>query len=212
MDQELAQLMSIFEDLPVNKLKLYLNKYKTLENTIDYLLKPKNAFEMISFKQPAKITLNPDNISSYIPAILIKDFLKHDLANELLLDMLREAQEWHVRRFSLFGKSMNFRLILDVESPHTTAFYVDDSRKTFGNHVADSEYAGVPGQKANSRGFLPSMIKARNIVEEFVQGVLKNRNKHELELQGLWEANIVIANQYRNHEQGVGSHADRLTL
>lgn len=36
------------------------------------------------------------------------------------------------------------------------------------------------------------MIQARNSVEEFVQKQLENRNKHELELQGLWESNIVI--------------------
>ena len=86
-------------------------------------------------------------------------------------------------------------LILDVQSPHTTAFYIDESRRNFGNEVQDSEqtyYTGIPGYKSKSRSFLPRMIKARNAVEEYVQKELGLRQKHELELQGVWESNIVF--------------------
>ena len=84
--------------------------------------------------------------------------------------------------------------MLDVESPHTTAFYIDESRRSFGDQVSDSEqsyYTGIPGHKSKSRSFLPRMIQTRNTVEEFVQKQLKSRSKHLLELQGLWESNIV---------------------
>lgn len=109
-DQELAQLLSIFEDLPVGELQNYLIKYKTVENTIEFLLnkdKPKSALDILSCKSvtSSKITLSCNDISRFLPAVLIERFLDDDLANDLLLDMMEESQEWHVRRFSLFGKS-----------------------------------------------------------------------------------------------------------
>lgn len=85
-------------------------------------------------------------------------------------------------------------VILDVQSPHTTAFYIDESRRSFGNEVPDSEqsyYAGIPGHKSKSRSFLPRMIQARNCVEEFVQKKLEKNVKNKFELQGLWASNIV---------------------
>ena len=85
-------------------------------------------------------------------------------------------------------------LIIDVQSPHTTAFYIDEARKSFGNQVSDSEqsyYTGIPGHKSKTRSFLPRMITARNVVEETVQNVLKERVKHPLEIQELWLSNIV---------------------
>jgi hypothetical protein len=36
---------------------------------------------------------------------MMERFLDDDLANCLLLDMMQESKEWHVRNFSLFGKS-----------------------------------------------------------------------------------------------------------
>lgn len=110
MDQDLAQLSSIFEDLPVDELQNILEKYKTIENTIEFLLnkdKPKNALDLLSCKSviAQKMNLSVKDISKFLPAILVEGFLDQDLANDLLLDMLEESQEWHVRRFSLFGKS-----------------------------------------------------------------------------------------------------------
>ena len=110
----------------------------------------------------------------------------------------------------------------DVQSPHTTAFYVDESRRSFGNEVLDAEQSyGIPGYKSKYRSFLPNLKMAQNQIELYVQNLLKERQKHPLELKEPWEPNIVIlwycslkavANRYKNHEQGVGAHSDRLTL
>jgi hypothetical protein len=193
-DGDLAKLLSIFQDQSIDQLQHYLNKYKTVENTIDFLINQenrdssKNALQLLSSKEIVmqKKVLSASNIDKFLPAVLFERFLDDDLANDLLLELMEESKEWHVRKFSLFGKN--------VESPHTTAFYIDESRKSFGNQVSDSEqsYTGIPGHKSKSRAFLPRMIKARDLVEACVQKQLSSRTKHKLEIQGLWESNIVL--------------------
>jgi hypothetical protein len=193
-DADLAQLLSIFQDYPVDQLQKYLSKYKSVENTIEFLINQEKrndynqALNMLSSKPIVmqKMTLCASNISQFLPAVLIERFLDDDLANNLLLDMMEESKEWNVRKFSLFGKN--------VQSPHTTAFYMDASRQSFGKEVPDSEqsyYSGIPGQKSKYREFLPRMIRARDSIEKFVQKQLSSRNRHALEMKELWESNIV---------------------
>lgn len=109
-DEGLAQLISIFEDKSVEFLQKSLSKYQTVERTIEVLLYdkvPKNALQMLSSKEITlkKMSLPAKDISRFLPAIMMERFLDDDLANCLLLDMMQESKEWHVRNFSLFGKS-----------------------------------------------------------------------------------------------------------
>ena len=113
LDEKLAQLMSVFDNVSVQDLQNYLKKYKTVDQTIDFLLRKdclenrRNAFDLLSNKEctSKKIKLTADNISKYLPAVMEERFLDDDLANALLLDMMEESKEWNIRQFSLFGKS-----------------------------------------------------------------------------------------------------------
>lgn len=113
----------------------------------------------------------------------------------------------------------NDGISVDVESPHTTCFYMDETRKPRKglipdedeSIVVDSSVAGIPGQKSSHRPFFLDLARVRDLIETFVQKDMAARKRDPLEIQGLWKPNIVVANCYRGHDQGVGQHADRLT-
>jgi hypothetical protein len=86
-------------------------------------------------------------------------------------------------------------MVEDVESPHTTSFYMDETRKPSESVVPDEDkpnWTGTPGYTSSDRPFFEELTLARDIIERHVQSELTKRTKHILELQPSdWKANIV---------------------
>ncbi|TPX61494.1 hypothetical protein PhCBS80983_g01095 [Powellomyces hirtus] len=181
----------------------------------------RNAFELLGKKvsetegkvsePPKQLTIH--NIREHVPCELFFDVLPETLANELLQRLLVEAKTWEFRRFVLFDR--------EVVSPHSTSFYAEDavSQSTpsapFG--VPDTDYYYGGRRTSDVRPLFPEMVEARTIIEECVNIRLLARDaaaengRHFAELRGRWRPNIVVANRYRGHNEGVGAHTDKLT-
>ncbi|KAJ3158926.1 hypothetical protein HDU86_002095 [Geranomyces michiganensis] len=152
------------------------------------------------------IWLKPDNISSAVPCELFTNILPPDLADALLRVLLVEAASWRRREFVLFDR--------EVQSPHSTSFYAD--RTPNGVPAADYWYGGK--REREVRTMPPEMRAARDLIALRVNERMRARDaalpsgkRHFAELRGEWRPNICVANSYRDHEEGVGPHIDKLT-
>lgn len=207
-DSDLALLVSVFPDIDITELAEIL-KEQDVHAAIDTLLKPRpannkndllkfNALFHNSISASPKLILNHANIHKHLPCTLSHEFLPLELASELLDCMLAESHSWTTRKFNLFDR--------DVVSPHTTCFYYDPEI-TFKT-LPDTDY------QSERREFPLILKKIASLVENHVHESDKNRSRQstlEVDLNE-WHPNIVIANCYKGHQQGVGAHSDRLTF
>ncbi|KAJ3146039.1 hypothetical protein HDU89_006771 [Geranomyces variabilis] len=152
------------------------------------------------------IWLRADTISSAVPCELFTNILPPDLADTLLRVLLTEATTWRRREFVLFDR--------EVQSPHATSFYAD--RTPDGVPAADYWYGGK--REKEVRTMPPEMRAARDLIALRVNERMRARDaaspsgkRHFAELRGEWRPNICVANSYRDHEEGVGPHIDKLT-
>ncbi|KAJ3002614.1 hypothetical protein HKX48_002224 [Thoreauomyces humboldtii] len=180
--------------------------------------------------KPIQLTL--ENLSSHdVPCELFLDALPDHLANALLSRLLHEAETWRARRFVLFdrgtvrtlgGSSQSLSLVISrvriihpaVESPHTTSFYTVDAASKDDTTPADDDFHYGGKRETDVRSLFPEMIAAQRIIEDKVNERMDARdqgNRHFAELRGRWHPNMVVANCYRGHTEGVGAHTDKLT-
>ena len=137
---------------------------------------------------PPLLLSRPEQIAQHTPCSLHFGILPTALAERLYRVMLAESKAWERNRWYLADRH--------VESPHTTAFYSTDPE-------ADSAhwYMGRKDHKEIPNGFLPEMEEARQIIEAFVNGQLENRQRHGLEYDGPWRANVAAANCYKGRAE-----------
>ncbi len=70
---------------------------------------------------------------------------------------------------------------------------MDAANQSDSLHVPDTDavYGGIPGQSKPSRPFFEEMKLAKELIQVRVQHELKKRIRHPIEVQGMWEPNIV---------------------
>ncbi|GAA5991046.1 hypothetical protein JCM5350_005407 [Sporobolomyces pararoseus] len=147
---------------------------------------------------------------------LVENALPEELASRLFVRMVEasrgtgrgDEEPWKRNKWYLVDR--------EVESPHTSAFYVErdsDSDSTWNkdsyNLAATHWYNGEFRQ---SRQFLPEMNEARSLVSAFVNTLLETRERNEMEwTRGDWRPNAAAANCYKGAQESVGWHSDQLT-
>lgn len=60
---------------------------------------------------------DPEDVAEHTPCTIVHNFLPQDLANDLLKELLKEAETFEKQTFKLFDNV--------VSSPHTTSFFVE---------------------------------------------------------------------------------------
>ncbi|KAL8279811.1 hypothetical protein RQP46_007661 [Phenoliferia psychrophenolica] len=146
---------------------------------------------------------------------LILDVLPRDLAARLFLRMVQDSLggedgkgAWEKNKWYLFDRQ--------VESPHTTSFYVDGKEQDGTGSYDQSGFAEATqywynGEKRPAQFFNTEMDEAREVIGPLVRSVLAARPRHPLEYDGDWVPNVAAANCYRGAKEGVGWHSDVLT-
>ncbi|KAH9811302.1 hypothetical protein DFH28DRAFT_982860 [Melampsora americana] len=181
---------------------------------------------------PPLLLATAKDISACLPCCsLLYNILPKDLATRLYLNMVADSQgagkdkiPWTKNRWWLNDR--------EVESPHSTAFFVsklqgdgDDCSVDYAES-AQYWYAGKALEAdAKPRYFLPEMEDARRLIEPIVNRLLRNDaeilemaqrvtnpvERFSDEWNGDWRANVAASNSYRGSQESVGWHADQLT-
>ncbi|RPB27927.1 hypothetical protein L211DRAFT_891319 [Terfezia boudieri ATCC MYA-4762] len=168
------------------------------------------------------LLFKPEHVAALTPCTLITGFLQGEVANELLLELVREAQGFVKKgsrevRFVLWGK--------EVWSRHTSALYVrgEGVEGEGGGYVEEGEdvwytYSGMKEQK--KRVFTERMERVTELVEEKVREVISERisppiplemGRKKYESPHPWKTNAAIVNCYDGGAESVGWHADQVT-
>lgn len=168
--------------------------------SINTVLKPpKETVKTQDQVQIAPLLLGtPELVHKHCPCTLQYDALPRDLATRLYLELLQEAQTWQRNKWYMVER--------EVESPHTTAFYYDPKMSHFGEAGA----FWYNGRESAVKVMTPAMMEARDIVEDQINALLRQRDRFPLEWAGKWQANVAAANCYDGGKESVGAHSDRL--
>lgn len=187
------------------------------------------------------LLFSPEHVAALTPCTLVTRFLPTELANELLLELVSEAETFPGKgsegtRFRLFER--------EVWSRHTSGFYVrggesgdeggGDGDGDGGGGEAWYTYNGLRDGKL--RRFTGNMEKATELVEGRVRGVIRERWAGKLGVSTVspgadgpassipleagrmryespqpWVTNAAVVNCYDGGGENVGWHADQVT-
>ena len=163
------------------------------------------------------LIFKPEHVSALTPCTLITSFLPAELANELLVELVKEAETFPKKgsketRFRLFGGEK------EVWSEHTSGFFVRGKK---GEGEGDDEfdenwytYNGMRSQRV--RGFTQNMERVTEMVERRVREIIEARweresRRRKYESPYPWSTNAAFVNCYDGGGESVGWHADQVT-
>ncbi|KAF8420882.1 hypothetical protein EV426DRAFT_537196 [Tirmania nivea] len=175
------------------------------------LPKPQKGKPLLLFK--------PEHVAALTPCTLVTSFLPGEVANELLLELVREAQGFARKgsrevRFVLWGR--------EVWSKHTAALYVREEGKDEeeGGYREEDVWYTYNGMKEHKkRVFTERMEKVTELVEEKSNTESSSKTppiplemgRKKYESPHPWKTNAAIVNCYDGGAESVGWHADQVT-
>ncbi|KAL2754294.1 hypothetical protein ACRALDRAFT_209707 [Sodiomyces alcalophilus JCM 7366] len=164
--------------------------------------------KLLSRKGATLHLYDPADVAEHTPCTIIHDFLPRQEANDLLKELLAEAESFEKHTFKLFDNV--------VSSPHTSGFYVESYEETVAQK-ADYLYNGA--RLSDVRRLTPQLAKVKPKVQEAVNAEIQNRIKtrypggRKLKHQspGPWVPNAAFVNCYDGPQESVGWHSDQMT-
>ncbi|KAL7818851.1 hypothetical protein V8C44DRAFT_347423 [Trichoderma aethiopicum] len=151
---------------------------------------------------------DPEDVAEHTPCTIVHNFLPAELADELLRELLHEAESFEKITFKLFDNI--------VSSPHTSCLFLE-SYEEIQEQKHDYYYNG--GMLNDVRKLTPTLAKVKPIVQETVNEQIQIRIKtrypggKKLRHQPSkpWVPNAAFVNCYAGAQQSVGWHSDHLT-
>lgn len=163
--------------------------------------------KLMSKKGKTLHLFSPDDIASHTPCSILHNFLPAEEADELLREILPQAQTFESNTFKLFDNV--------VTSPHTACFYVDgleDQRRQKTEYVYNG--AVMNDVRLMEGRLLKVKDKVQLAVNSEIQARIKSHNdgsKLKYQSSKLWNPNAACVNQYDGPRESVGFHSDQLT-
>lgn len=133
---------------------------------------------------------------------LIENVLPREDAARLYLSSVHDSLDgagWETNKWTLFDR--------EVESPHTTSFFVEGVRSGSGGGCDQLAFAEAAkywynGEQREAKVFNAEMDKARAVIGPLVRAVMHERTPESpLQWDGDWEPNVAAANCYRGKSQ-----------
>ncbi|KAG6008373.1 hypothetical protein E4U21_004577 [Claviceps maximensis] len=151
---------------------------------------------------------DPEDVAEHTPCTIIHNFLPADEANQLLKELLKEADSFERNTFKLFDNV--------VSSPHTSGFYVESYEEITAQK---SEYYYNGSQLTDVRRITPQLATVKPTVQEAVNKQIQDRIKTRYpggkklrhQSPSRWMPNSAFVNCYNGAQQSVGWHSDQLT-
>lgn len=151
---------------------------------------------------------DPEDVAEQTPCTIIHNFLPADEANDVLRELLDEAESFEKMTFKLFDNV--------VSSPHTSSFFVESYEEMMAQK---SEYYYNGSQLTDVRRITPHLARVKTIVQEAVNQQIQHRIKTRYpggkklrhQSPSPWVPNSAFVNCYNGAQQSVGWHSDQLT-
>ncbi|KAG4304185.1 hypothetical protein PORY_002366 [Pneumocystis oryctolagi] len=140
-----------------------------------------------------------EQINNLTPCTLIHNVLSNEIANSLLLKMMKESETWKRHEFRLFERN--------VVSPHKSCYYLHFDE----NDLLKQKFFHNGSEIINVREFPEEMNNVRILVKDIVNKVMSSRELLEYQDLNEWDPNFAVANLYSNAKENVGYHSDQLT-
>ena len=150
----------------------------------------------------------PEDIAAHTPCSIIHNFLPSSKANDLLKELLEEANTFGRHSFKVFENV--------VQSPHSACFYVDSLEE---QQTQRTEYLYNGAYLKDVRQITPQMRSVSSEVRPAVnQEIARRIERHypdgkKLKYQSPdpWVPNAAFVNCYKGGAESVGYHCDQLT-
>ncbi|KAG5519579.1 hypothetical protein PMAC_001734 [Pneumocystis sp. 'macacae'] len=157
--------------------------------------------DLLDLSLPTKMQCNGfhNTLKRLTPCTLILNVLSHEMANSLLLKMLKESETWKRHEFHLFGRN--------VTSPHKSCYYVHFDE----NDLSKQKFFHNGLEIINIRPFPEEMNEARILVKNIVNKAISDRKRLEYQGSSEWDPNFAVVNLYANAKENVGYHSDELS-
>lgn len=150
----------------------------------------------------AQIPLTDNELRNLTPCEVVRNALPPKSADQLLRLLIQDSPSFKRGTWYIGGKKH--------DAPRTSSYYALQNSKELEGSVPTSKdvSADVRTQLASSE-----MQEAASIVNQHVNS-LACRVQHDLtpEDRACWESSYVLCNMYMDGQEGVGPHADRLTM
>lgn len=164
--------------------------------------------KLLSRKGATLHLYDPADVAEHTPCTIIHDFLPRREADDLLKELLHEAETFEKHTFKLFDNV--------VTSPHTSGFYVESYEELMAQKT-DYLYNGA--RLSDVRRLTPQLAKVKPRVQEAVNREIQHRIKtrypggKKLKHQSPkpWVANAAFVNCYNGPQESVGWHSDQMT-
>ncbi|GMH45684.1 hypothetical protein BSKO_13647 [Bryopsis sp. KO-2023] len=150
--------------------------------------------------QAKAISLSEEELLEHSPCEVIRNALPVSLADSLLENIAEEAKNWIRGTWWMFGK--------DYVAPRSSAFY----------EIAKKE-KGLPNSEDSSRE-VSTKVETREASQELKEAAVRinqivnasKKKRHPEEPSDDWGCTYALANWYRDGQDSVGLHSDRMTL
>ncbi|KAJ5146881.1 uncharacterized protein N7443_001519 [Penicillium atrosanguineum] len=150
----------------------------------------------------------PEDVAAYTPCTIIHNFLPPEEANELLKELLDEADHFSRYEFQLFSRT--------VQSPHTACVYVSTPEE-YRQQTSEYTYGGT--YRANVREATPHLRtvsrkvqgKVNEEIQQRIREIYPDGKKLKYQSPKQWRPNAAFVNCYNGPAESVGYHADELT-
>lgn len=151
---------------------------------------------------------SPEDIEANTPCSIIHNFLSAKDADAVLQELLKEVSTFRRDKFQMFER--------EVESPHTSRFYVDTWDE---QEMQKTEYMYNGGFVQDVGKTPPELLRVSGIVRKTVNEEIKRRigdynpggEKLKFQSPGEWKPNVSFVNCYDGGKESVGWHSDHLT-
>lgn len=177
-----------------------LRDFATMSNGSDERNKrPK----LISKKGKMLHLFSPEDVATHTPCTIVHNFLPPKEADELLQELLPQAETFERMTFKLFDNV--------VTSPHTACFYVDGLEEQ-KRQQTEYIYNGAP--MTDVRLMQGRLLSIKDKVQQTVNEHIKSHNngkRVKFQSSKQWQPNAAGVNQYDGPQESVGYHSDQMT-
>lgn len=151
---------------------------------------------------------SPEDVETHTPCSIIHNFLPAADADAVLQELMQEESTFRRDKFQMFER--------EVESPHTSRFYVDTLDEA---EEQKTEYMYNGGFVQDVGKTPPELLRVSGIVREAVNKEVARRirdfnpggTKLKFQSTAEWKPNVSFVNCYAGGKESVGWHSDHLT-
>lgn len=159
--------------------------------------------KLLSQKGKTLHLFSPEDVAAHTPCSIVHNFLPPKEADELLAELLPQAQTFERSTFQLFDNV--------VTSPHTACFYVDGLEEQ-KRQKTEYIYNGSP--MLDIRLMEGKLLSIKDKVQQTVNEHIKSYNngkKVRFQSPKPWQPNAACVNHYGGKHESVGFHSDQLS-